>query len=169
MTKTIATFCASLFLLTACGGGGEDTAKESIKDELLSSDTDLAGTKLTDEEAGCVSDGMVEDLGTEKLQDVGLLNEDNEVIKDAKPEDLSAEDADALAGTIVDCVDVQELMSEQMGAAMDQMTDEQTDCIKGAFDEDTIQDLISSGFQGEEPQLGGDLQEKVMGCVGGVG
>lgn len=169
MLKTGAVLCTLLLALTACGGGDESQAKESIKASLLDN-PDLAGTELTDEEADCVSDGMVDDLGVEKLQEYKLLDDNAEVIEDASPDDFAAEDADALAGTIVGCVDVEELLNEQMGATMEQMTDEQASCITDAFDEDTIKDIISAGFQGEDATsaLPGDLQEKVMGCVGGA-
>lgn len=163
MTKTIAALCAVLLTLTACGGG-DDEAKENIKASLLEND-DFAGTELTDEEATCLSDGMVDEIGTDKLQELGLLDEDNNVDTEAQPDNLETEDADALAGTIVDCVNVQELMSEQMGSMMEQMDEQQQECITEAFDDETIVNLISSGFQGEEPDTAG-LQEAVMECVG---
>jgi hypothetical protein len=164
MTKTIAALCAVLLTLTACGGG-DDEAKENIKDSLLENGGDFAGTELTEEEATCLSDGMVDEIGTDQLQELGLLDEDNNVVEDAQPDDLGKEDADALAGTIVDCVDVQELMAEQMGPMMEQMDKQQQECITEAFDDETIIALISSSFQGEEPDTAG-LQETVMECVG---
>jgi hypothetical protein len=164
MTKTIAALCAVLLTLTACGGG-DDEAKENIKESLLENGQDFAGTELTEEEATCLSDGMVDEIGTDQLQELGLLDEDNNVVEDAQPDDLNADDADALAGTIVDCVDVQELMAEQMGPMMEQMDEEQQECITDAFDDDTIVELISASFQGEEPDTT-KLQETVMECVG---
>ena len=91
---------------------------------------------------------MVDDLGVEKLQEYKLLDDDAKVIEDATPDDFAAEDADALADTIVGCVDVEELLNEQMGATMEQMTDEQAACITEAFDEDTIKDIISGRLPG---------------------
>ena len=164
MTKTIAALCAVLLTLTACGGG-EDEAKDNIKESLLENGGDFAGTELTEEEATCLSDGMVDEIGTDQLQELGLLDEDNNVVEDANPDDLNKEDADALAGTIVDCVDVQELMAEQMGPMMEQMDEKQQECITEAFDDDTIVALISSSFQGEQPDTSA-LQETVMKCVG---
>lgn len=164
MTKTVAALCAVLLTLTACGGG-EDEAKENIKASLLEEGGDFAGTELTDEEATCLSDGMVDEIGTDKLQELGLLDEDNNVVEDANPDDLEKADADALAGTIVDCVDVQELMAQEMGPMMEQMDEEQQKCITDAFDDETIVELISASFQGEEPDTTA-LQETVMECVG---
>jgi hypothetical protein len=164
MTKTIAALCAVLLTLTACGGG-DDEAKENIKESLLENGQDFAGTELTEEEATCLSDGMVDEIGTDQLQEIGLLDEDNNVVEDAQPDDLAKEDADALADTIVECVDVQELMAEQMGPMMEQMDEEQQECITDAFDDETIVELISASFQGEEPDTT-KLQETVMECVG---
>lgn len=166
MTKTLALLFAALLTLTACGGG-EDEAKDNIRSSLLEND-ELAGTAVTDDEATCLADGMVDEIGTEKLQEIGLLDEDNNVVEEAQPDDLDEADADKLAGTIVACVDVQELMNEQMGPMMEQMDETQQECITDAFDDDTIIALISSSFQGEEPDTAA-LQEAVMECVGGMG
>lgn len=161
--RLAAAVCAALLTLTACGGG-DDEAKENLKESLIENG-DIAGTELTDEEAGCLSDGMVDDIGTDKLEEIGLVDENGALVEDAQPDDLGAEDADALAATIVGCVDVQELLAEEMGPAMEQMGGEAQDCISEAFDEDTIEGLLSASFQGEEPDQG-ELQSKIMECIG---
>ena len=49
MTKIVAVVCAALLTLTACGGGGDDEAKDNIAASLKKADTGLAGnSKLSD-------------------------------------------------------------------------------------------------------------------------
>lgn len=164
MRKTIVVLSALLLTLTACGSD-ESEAKDSIKASLLDN-PDVAGTELTDEEAGCVSDGMVDEIGVDKLQEAELLDEENKVVEDPNLE-LGADEADSLAEVIVGCVDVEELLAEQLGPMMENMTDEQTACITEAFDEEVFTEVISASFQGKDASsaIPGDVQQKVAGCV----
>jgi len=165
MTKFAVAACAALLLLTGCGGGGdEDEAKENIKAGLLEQDSGLAGTEVTEEQAQCVSDGLVDDIGVDKLQEYGVLEDDLSVDASAAPENVDAEDADTLASVIIDCVDFKEVMTEQMGATAD-LTDEQKTCLSDAIDEEALKDLLSAGFQGEEPEMGADMQADMMKCM----
>jgi len=166
MTKLVAVACAALLALTACGGGGDDEAKDNIAASLQKADSGLTGeTKLSDEQADCVAGGMVDDIGTDKLQDYGILKDDNTVDTEAQPDDLEAGDADALAETIVGCVDVGELLKEQMGDQFAQLTDDQQKCISDAFDDETFEKVLSATFQGETPDVGADLQGDMMKCL----
>ena len=124
MKKTVAVLCTAMFALTSCGGGDDAEAKENIKASLLEDGADLAGTKVTDEQAGCVSDGMVDDVGVEKLQEYKLLDDEFKIREDAQPTDMEAGDAEALAAVFTDCVDMEKLFEEQFssGAMADQLT-----------------------------------------------
>ncbi len=164
MPKTLALLCALLLTLTACGSD-ESEAKDSIKASLLDNPK-VTGTELTDEEAGCVSDGMVDEIGVDKLQEAKLLDDENKVVEDPNL-DLGATEADSLAEVIVGCVDVEELLTEQLGPMMENMTDEQTACITEAFDEDVFTEVISASFQGKDASsaIPGDVQQQVTGCI----
>ena len=51
--------------------------------------TDLTGgTKPTEEQADCIADGMVDDVGVETLQEYELLDEDLKINEDADPTDM---------------------------------------------------------------------------------
>ncbi len=171
MTKTAAVLCAAMFALTACGGGDDTEAKENIKASLLEEDADLAGAKVTEEQAGCVSDGMVDEVGVDKLQEYELLDDELNIRKDAGEVTMEKGDAEALAGVFVDCVDMEKVFEEQFatGAAAEQLSDEQQQCLKDAVDSDVIEEALAATFQGEEADPTAGLQSDLMACVtGGV-
>ena len=182
MRKTVAVLCAAMFALTACGGGGDepteaerqatqqdDEAKENIKSSLLEQSENLAGTKVTDEQAGCVADGMVDDVGVEKLQESKLLDEDLNIREDTGDVKMEQGDASALAGVFVDCVDMEKVLEEQLasGPAADQLTKEQRDCLTDAVDAEVIEKALADTFQGKEANPAEDLQADLLACVTG--
>ena len=169
MKKTVAVLCAAMFALTACGGGDDAEAKKNIKASLLEDDANLAGTKVTDKQAGCVSDGMVDEVGVEKLQEYKLLNDELKISKDAKPTDMEKADAEALAEVFVDCVDLEKMFEEQFasGAMAEQLTDEQQECLRDAVDTDVIESALADTFQGKQADPAAGLQSDLMACVGG--
>ena len=167
MKKTLAVLCAAMFALTACGGGDDAEARESLKASLLEDGADLAGTKVTDEQAGCVSDGMVDEVGVEKLQEYKLLDDEYKIPKDAQPDDMEQGDAEALAAVFTDCVDMEKLFEEQFssGAMADQLTDEQQDCLRDAVDGDVIESALADTFQGKKANPAEGVQADLMACI----
>ena len=81
---------------------------------------------------------MVDDVGVETLQEYELLNDDLEINEDANPTDMSEDDADALAGVFVDCIDVEEMFAAQFDSGEEELPDEQKECIEDAIDEDAM-------------------------------
>ena len=74
-------------LVLAVGGCGNDdaTASKAISDSIMKSrpgSADLLTMKRKD--ADCIGDGLVEKVGTEKLQKYGLLTKDNKAKDKAK-------------------------------------------------------------------------------------
>jgi hypothetical protein len=166
MRKTIVVLSALLLTLTACGSD-ESEAQDNIRAALLDG-SDLVGSELTEDEAGCVAEGIVDGLGVEKLRDYELIDADNQVNEDARPDDLAAEDAETLADTFVECVDASELLLQTMGEITQQLPDEQKDCIAEVLDEEVAQTLLAAQFRGENAltALPGDVQAELSDCVG---
>ncbi len=174
MKKLAAAACAAMFLLTACGGGDDDKAKENIKASLLEENSSVVGeTKLTEEQAECFSDGIVDEVGVDKLKEYKLLNDDLEIIEDAEPTDMSEDDAKAMAGVMTGCVDMTKLIEDQIASSDSQLTEEQKTCITDAIDEDAIEAGLAASFQGESDnpmeEMTGALMGGVMGDMGGDG
>jgi hypothetical protein len=171
MRKTVAVLCAALMTLSACGNSDDDKAKENIKSAVLDDQTDLTGgTKPTEEQASCIADGMVDDVGVDTLQDYELLDKDLKINQDANPTDMKAEDADALAGVFVDCIDVEAMFTDQLATGDQKLPQDQQDCIKDAVDEDAMKAGLSASFQGKEDKDFAAMQQKMVTCVmGGAG
>ncbi len=185
MKKTVTVLCAAILALTACGGGEDDTtgqddtgssgsnadaatAKDNIKAALLAEDTGLApAADITEEQAGCVSDGMVDEVGVEKLQGYGLLNEDLEIEEQPDATAMDRGDAEAMAEVFVGCVDVEKLFEDQFAENGPQLSRKQRDCINEAVDADAIEAVLADTFQGEDAAPGRELQSQLMGCIGG--
>ncbi len=169
MKKSVAVLCAAMFALTACGGGDDAEAKENLKAGLLEGGADLAGTEVTDEQAGCVSDGMVDEVGVEKLQEYELLTDELEISKDAQPTTMEQGDAESLAGVIVDCVDMEKMFEEQFasGAMAEQLTGEQQDCLRDAVDSDVIKSALADSFQGKQAEPAAGARADIEACLGG--
>lgn len=168
MRKIAAVLCAATLALSACGGGQEDDARENIKTGVMENSSQVAGgVELTEDQAQCFADGLVDDVGVDKLQDYGLLDENNELVENAQPDDMSAEDAEATAEVITSCVDVKQMIQDQLGAAgSTELTDEQTACVLDAIDEDDIEAGLADSFQGKEGANPlGDSMGAVMSCV----
>lgn len=158
---------AGALLLGAVGCSSEESeARDSIRSSLLA-DPDFAGTELTDDEAECIADGAVEGIGVESLRGYGLIDDDNEVVASASPDDLSADDADALATALVACVDAAELLQDQLGALTQQLPDEQAACVAEVFDDDVAAELLAARFRGEDLRTAvpGDVEEQLGACV----
>jgi hypothetical protein len=171
MKKMAAVLCAAVLVLSACGNGDDDEAKKNIKAAVLEDETSLTGgAKPTEEQADCIADGMVDDVGVETLQEYELLDKDLKINEDADPKDMSEDDADALAGVFVDCIDVEEMFAAQFDSGEQELPDEQKECIKDAIDEDAMKAGLSASFQGKEDEGFTEMQSKMMECVmGGTG
>jgi hypothetical protein len=168
MKKTVAVLCAALMTLSACGSGDDDEARENIKTAVLEDEADLTGgAKPTEEQADCIADGMVDDVGVETLQEYELLDDNLEINNDAEPTDMESEDADALAAVFVDCIDVEEMFATQFSSGEEELPEEQQQCITDAIDEDAMKDGLSASFQGEEDEGFAAMQETMMTCVMG--
>ena len=167
MKKTAAVLCAAMLTLSACGNGDDDKAKENIKTAILEEEgsTITGGTKPTEEQADCISNGMVDDVGVDKLQEYDLLDEDLKINEEANPTDMEEGDADALAGVFVDCIDVEEMFTSQFGSGEEKLPAEAQECIKDAIDEDAMKDGLSASFQGKQDEGFSEMQGKMMECV----
>ena len=189
MKKVAVALCAAMFVLTGCGGGDdggeggdsgdagasqEDSetteAKENIKTSLQEQGTEaFGGVSLSDEQAGCMADGLVDGVGVEKLQEYKLVDADLQwTAGDGPATDLAAGDADAVAGVVTDCIDFQEVFEEQINSESEtQLTQEQADCLGDALTDDVVRDALSAQLQGQSGDPTEELTGALMGCVMG--
>ncbi len=192
MKKSAAVLSTALLALTAaCGGSGgsggadgssdptgagtssesggsdssaETTAKASIKDSILSQGGDFGGTTVSESQAGCLANGLVDGIGIDKLKEYKLLDAQNEIQQGANPSDLDATDADSLAGTFVDCVDVVSMLTDQL-TANNPLSASATKCVAKALDDETIKSVLSANFQGKQPKMNTKMQNDLTTCL----
>jgi hypothetical protein len=170
MRKFSAVLCTVLLLTAAgCGNSESDKAKANIKASVLKDNSSVAGgSKLTDKQAQCFADGLVDKVGVDKLKKYKLIDSNLKIIKDANPTNMSADDADATAGVITGCVDMTKLITDQINSsAQTKLTDAQSKCITDAIDEDAIKKGLSASFQGKSDNPMSDMQGAMMKCVMG--
>ena len=168
MTKTrvTAAVAALLLTLTACGSGDDDQAAKSISDSIMKEQEGASADvfKMKQEEADCIGEGFVSEIGTDQLQEYGFLTEDLKTAEELTNVKMSTADAEAAADTLFDCADVQKMMTESMGDL-----DEKTKtCLEEVMTEDALHDLFTKMFSGKQEEAGQELIEPMMKCTAGA-
>ena len=132
-----------LLALGACGSGDDGKAADAISESLTAENDELF--KVTDEQADCVGEGFVDDIGTDKLTEYGILTEDLEASDEALNTKMEQADAEAAAAVLVDCTDAQKLFSTRCSRAEDMPAEAQA-CIEEALTDDVVTDFFSATF-----------------------
>jgi hypothetical protein len=164
MKKMTVTVLATLSLLLTGCGNDEGQAKDNIKASILEEDQ-IAGTEVTEEDATCLSDGIVDEIGTDKLKEYGLLNDDLEVESEVGNVKMDEGDADSMADVFVDCVEAEKMLEEQFSSMTGSLSKEQQECMKEVLDEEKVKEIMSATFQGDTAGMQSSLQEDFMECV----
>lgn len=151
--------------LAGCGGGGDEAeAAEAISQAMVEdSGSEFA---VDEEQADCVGEGLVDELGVDKLQEYGIVTEDLTVEQSVTNANVTMEeqDADNAAGVIVGCIDTQTILAEELSAGGD-MSEEQQECIGEALDDEALTTMFSLIFQGKEDEATQDLMGPLMSCM----
>lgn len=158
---------ALLLPLTACGGAGDDEqAAKAISDSIMESQEKQAGASaqmfaLPREDADCIGEGFVDTIGTEQLQEYGFLTEDLKAAEDFTNVEMSREDAAAAADTLLECADMQAMLSKAMGE-VDARTRE---CFEEVLTDEALRSLFTKMFSGQQEEAGQELIEPMMKCA----
>jgi hypothetical protein len=155
----LAAAMASVLVLGGCGGSEEDKAKESISAYLVEQQAEGQMVRLGEEGADCIADDMVEGIGVEQLQEYGLIDENGEVVEDARTTEMDRGDAEVMVDAVFDCTDVMATMEEELATAMGQQSPEVRECLQDALTEDLVREALVANFSGNEQEA----QEKLMG------
>lgn len=164
-TRTITATAFLLLAVSGCGvgGGGDDQkAEEAIADKLMSS-TDGAFS-FEQEQADCIGKGMVDEIGVDQMQEIGLLNEDLEAEDSPDGVEMNKEDAEVTADVFMECVDIGDLLQEQM--ELGDLPAETADCIDEALSDDVVREFLAAAFQGEDEEGSATaLLEPLQECI----
>ena len=169
--RSVLTAALAVTLSVVAGGcaGGDDDAEAaraisaSIVKQQKSGSGPGALLSLQPRQARCIGDGLVKDIGVDRLRKSGMLTRDNKVegaVTDAKlPEPDARKATDVLFG----CADV-EAMVEKGLARSGNIAREMQPCVNRVLDESTLRSVFTDFFQGDE-NAAQVLVRPMMRCI----
>ena len=142
--------------LTACGQD-EEAASTAISDSIMESNDQTF--EVTQEEADCVGDGMVDKIGVDKLTEYGIITEDLKADGGIDSVEMSEGDAGSAADVMSECANIKELFTSAMG----DLPEEAQQCVDENLSDEVLHDFLVSIFmndqEGGQQDLMGALQE----------
>lgn len=152
MSRTTALLAAAALTvgLAACGGGDEEgdaaassPLAEALATDMLDSDSSPVGTE---EEANCWANQIVDDIGEDRLEELGMTVEN---VGDMEDYDFTDEELSTMVDGMFGCIDVKAAFAaefeEDFGA-------EGAKCVADALDEDLVKEAMLADQSGaDEP------------------
>lgn len=145
--------------LAACGGSDDEAASKAIADSIMDSNDETF--KVTQEQADCIGDGMVEDIGTDQLVEYGIITEDNKASDGIESVKMSEDDAKAAADTMQDCADIKEIFTGAMG----ELPEEAQTCIDEKLTDEVVNEFLVSVFMDDQEAGQQDLMTALTECM----
>ena len=136
-----------LVALTGCGESEEDQASAAVSAGLLKEQD--GAFKFTQEQADCVGDGFVEEIGVDQLKEYGLITEDLEASDKPIEAKLTGDDAAGAGKVLVDCVDAAQLFKDAMLTGVD-LSPEVESCIDDALTDEVLTQFFSATFSEDQ-------------------
>lgn len=177
MRRFVALIAASMLVLAACGddGGGGLSAEEQAVAAAIAADASAgaeAGDPFSDPAAArCMAEGVVEDIGIERLAEIGVTAEGAE--QERAFANMTDAEIDVVISHTLDCVDLEAVMTEQMQS---QGLDAETAaCFAEEFDEDFYRTAFRASLTGEDfdptadPEVADAFMAVFVKCLGGDG
>ena len=149
--------------LSACGAAEEDKAAEAVSAGLTKEQDDTF--QVTQEEADCVGEGFVDELGVDKLKEYGLLTEDLEASDKAIEATLPKEDAEGAAKVLVDCTDATQLLKDAMMGG-EEMAPEMESCLDDALTDEALEAFFAATFA-EDQEAAAEAMAPLQECMAG--
>jgi hypothetical protein len=184
MRKLAPIFLIGFLLIgaAACGdddggsgsGGLSDKEQEYVDAAMAEYDPEEA-KPLTEDDARCIVTSMVEGVGVDRLEDLGITpqqfgSDDGSTF----PEGLTDEEANRVVDGFDGCIDLPALFTESL-AADASLSDEDKACLDDAFDNDTIRKIfVTMLTQGEDalqddPELMNEFMAIFQKCPEALG
>ena len=140
--------------LSACGSddgvsAGADTPIGQALTEEFMSETDSPFNN--EEDARCMSGKIVDGVGEDRLEELGLSGSD---VPDIDTIDFTEGELDVVVDSLFDCVDVQAELAKEFES---DFGEEGAQCVAENLDEDLVRDLMSASFVDEEPEMTDDF------------
>lgn len=142
--------------LAACGED-ESAASRAISDSIM--DSRDRTFEVTREQADCMGDGLVADIGVDKLTDYGVLSEELGSGSGLDQAAMSERDARTAAAVMTGCADIRGLFTD----AMADLPEESRECVDERLSDQVLDDFLTAVFRGEREQG----QQRVIGALEG--
>ena len=153
--STVALLAGSL---SACGQD-EEAASKAISDSIMESNDETF--EVTREEADCVGDGMVEEIGVEKLTEYKVITEDLEANDGLDEVEMSQEDAGSAAEVMTGCADIKALFT----SAMQDLPEEAQQCVEENLSDEVLHDFLTAVFMNDQAAGNEQMTEALGECV----
>jgi hypothetical protein len=170
MRKVLAaTFLAALAMsLSACGSNGDDEAANNISDSIMKAQKSSSGSAqffdVKRKDADCIGKGLVDKIGTDKLQKYGLLDKDNKVKGNVTSLKMSATDAKAATGVLFGCTDVQTMIKNAITKS-GQVPQAMKSCVDKVLTQDNLRSMFTQVFEGDSKAAGKALVQPMTKCA----
>ncbi len=178
MRRLIVLLAALAMVLAACGdddGSGGLSTEEQAVAAAIAADASAgseAGDPFSDPEAAqCMAEGVVKDIGMERLAEIGVTAESAD--QEQAFANMTDTEIDVVISYTLDCVDIEAVMAEQMEA---QGLDAETaQCFADEFDEDFYRVAFRTTLTGGEfdptadPAVADSFMAAFTKCLGGEG
>jgi len=152
----------------ACSAGGGDSLSagdQELADAITQSMMEDADpdTPFGQEEAVCFGNGIVSEMGSERLTELGLSVEAVKSGTDPSDVDLIDDDIDAMAAVMTDCVDFTALFTAEFEASG--VSSESISCIADGMDGDVVSAMARSIFSGQDLSEDAVTSDKVFQLI----
>ena len=151
-----------LVALTGCGASDEDQASEAVSEGLLKEQD--GAFQFTQEQADCVGEGFVEEIGVDQLKEYGIITDDLEASDEPIETKLSGDDADGAGKVFVDCVDSAQLFKAILGDQ--ELSAEVESCIDDALTDEVLTKFFAATFS-EDQAAAGEAMAPLQECLAG--
>jgi len=185
----VAVAAVAVFLLTRDGGDGQvgiddlNAEEQAVAANLSAAISDVDGSELggadlgglggglggelglSQEQSDCIAAGVVKDLGTARLEELGLTADSSPSGGGEALVGLTVAEREQTADRILGCVDLEATVT---GLLEEQGMDPAIGtCLLDAIGEDTIRSALVAGLGGEEMNLDDDpeLAAQIFGAV----
>ena len=171
MTKTLAAALLAVLALTlsGCGNSGDDQAAKSISDSIMAQQKSGSGSQffsMKRKDADCIGKGLVDKIGTDKLQKYGLLTKDNKTKDSVTNVKMSGGDAKSTTDVLFSCTDVESMMQTAMDKSGNVPAAMKT-CVDKVLNEGNLRTMFTKVFQGQQDEAQKALISPMMKCASG--
>lgn len=156
--RTIGAVAVLALTLGACGSD-DAAASEAISKSIMESNDDTF--EVTQDQADCVGEGMVDEIGTDQLVEYGIITEDNEASDGLDAVKMSEDDANSAADVMQECADIKDVFTQAMG----ELPEEAQTCIDEKLTDDVLHDFLVSIFMDDQEKGTQDLTGALAECM----